>query len=117
MHILLFEKLNFYKFDQIYKNIVLVFIIYKYYLIYSEKYFHNKYISDINVYNISFINLVQLNRNWLIKNPRCVLTLSSKECNYTLCADKSNPRLTKFLVNIIRIYDSKLIYYENTFRN
>jgi len=36
---------------------------------------------------------------------------------YGLRASKSSPRLTKFLVNTIHIYDSKLIYYENTFRN
>ena len=46
-----------------------------------------------------------------------ILPPSSEECNYGLCAGKSSPRMTKFLVNIIRIYDSKLIYYENIFRN
>jgi hypothetical protein len=38
-----------------------------------------------------------------------------KKCNYMLRADKSYLRLTKFLVNNIHIYGSKIIYYENTF--
>ena len=42
---------------------------------------------------------------------------SRKECNYILCASKSSSRLTKFLINIIHIYGSKIIYYKNTFRN
>ena len=46
-----------------------------------------------------------------------VLPLSIKECKYVLRAGKSSSRLTKFFVNNIRIYDSKLIYYENKFRN
>ena len=46
-----------------------------------------------------------------------VLPLSKKECNHGLRASKSGSRLTKFLVNTIHIYSSKIIYYENTFRN
>lgn len=44
----------------------------------------------------------------------CILPLSGKECNYGLRAIKSSSRLT---VNTIHIYDSKLIYYKNTFHN
>jgi hypothetical protein len=46
-----------------------------------------------------------------------VLPSSVKECNYGLRAAKNNSCLNKFLVNGIHIYDSKLIYYENTFHN
>jgi hypothetical protein len=41
--------------------------------------------------------------------------LSRKEYNYVLRASKNSSRLTKFLVNIIYIYGSKIIYYKNTF--
>ena len=44
-----------------------------------------------------------------------VLPPSKKEYNYRLCAIKSSSRLTKFLVNSIHIYDSKIIYYKNIF--
>jgi hypothetical protein len=40
-----------------------------------------------------------------------------KERNYVLFAAKSSLHLTKFLVNTIHIYGSKIIYYENTFHN
>jgi hypothetical protein len=40
-----------------------------------------------------------------------------EECNYVLRASKSSSHLTKFLVNTIHIYGSKIIYYKNTFHN
>ena len=46
-----------------------------------------------------------------------LLPPSKKGCNYKLRANKSSSRLTKFLVNTIHIYGSKLIYYKNTFCN
>jgi hypothetical protein len=46
-----------------------------------------------------------------------MLALSRKERNYGLRASKNGLRLTKFLVNTIHIYNSKTIYYENTFHN
>ena len=42
---------------------------------------------------------------------------SWKGCNYGMHTGLSVSRLTKFLVNNIHIYDSKLIYYKNIFRN
>jgi hypothetical protein len=39
-----------------------------------------------------------------------LLPFSKKTCNYGLCVDKSSLCLTNFLVNIIHIYDFKLIY-------
>jgi hypothetical protein len=44
-------------------------------------------------------------------------TMSQKEYNYGIRASWSVSRLIKFLVNNIHIYDSKSIYYENTFYN
>jgi hypothetical protein len=44
-------------------------------------------------------------------------TMSRKEYNYGIRASWSVSRLIKFLVNNIHIYDSKSIYYENTFYN
>jgi citrate lyase alpha subunit len=46
-----------------------------------------------------------------------VLPLSRKECNHELRASISGSRLTKPLVNIIHIYGSKIICYENTFHS
>jgi hypothetical protein len=46
-----------------------------------------------------------------------VLPPFRKKWNYVLRVDKSCLRLTKFLVNNIRIYGSKIIYYKNTFYN
>jgi hypothetical protein len=40
-----------------------------------------------------------------------------KECNYVLRASKNSSCLIKFLANTIYIYDSKIIYYKNIFRN
>ena len=40
-----------------------------------------------------------------------------KECNYGFRINKISSRLTKFLVNTSHIYGSRIIYYENTFRN
>ena len=46
-----------------------------------------------------------------------LVPLSIKEYNYGLRISKSSSCLTKFLVNIIHIYISKIIYYENIFLN
>jgi len=46
-----------------------------------------------------------------------ILPPSRKECNYVLRASQSSLHLIKFLVNIIHIYGSKIIYYKNTSRN
>jgi hypothetical protein len=49
--------------------------------------------------------------------PADSTTSIPKKCNYELRATKSNPRLTKFLVNNIHNYVFKLIYNENIFHN
>jgi len=63
--------------------------------------------------------IIPLFINWWLRNSKKydVLPLSNKTWNYGLRAEKSSLRLIKFLVNTIHIYDSKLIYYENAFRN
>ena len=43
-------------------------------------------------------------------------TAVPEERNYEMRAMYNGLRLTKFLRNSIHIYDSKLIYYKNTFR-
>jgi hypothetical protein len=41
-----------------------------------------------------------------------ILSLSTKECNYDICARLSSSNLTKFTVNSIYIYVFKSVYYE-----
>jgi hypothetical protein len=52
-----------------------------------------------------------------LTNEKTILPPYRNECSYGLRAGKSISRLTKFLVNIIHIYNSKIIYYKNTFYN
>jgi hypothetical protein len=67
-----------------------------------------------------------LTRWSVVHGPESRLTAASQDCTRkdslspgknVMRVGKSSLYLIKYLVNIINIYDSKLIYYENTFYN
>ena len=43
--------------------------------------------------------------------------MSKKKYNYGIYVHQSSSSLTKFIVDIIQIYVSKSVYYENIFHN